>query len=97
MAETYRKSKIEHYLDRLLVRRQALIRQLDLSGLEQSKEFIRGQLSATDMIIWEIAVEFDLTEQLNEGGRLNGSERCAKKSAGADSSAALQDQHAPTN
>lgn len=97
MAETYRKSKIEHYLDRLLVRKQALIRQLELSGLEQSKEFICGQLSATDMIIWEIAVEFDLTDQLNEGGRLNVSERCSKKSVGAHSSATLQNQQTPAN
>ncbi|GAA4837914.1 hypothetical protein GCM10023310_14460 [Paenibacillus vulneris] len=97
MAETYRKSKIEHYLDRLLVRKQALIRQLELHELEQSKEFIRGQLAATDMIIWELAVEFDLTDQLIEGGRGNVSERCAKKSIGAHTSASLQGHSAPTN
>ncbi|WP_282937177.1 hypothetical protein [Paenibacillus sp. RC67] len=97
MAETYRKSKIEHYLDRLLVRKQALIRQLELNELEQCKEFIRGQLSATDMIIWELAVEFDLTDQLIEGGKGNVSERCAKKSVGAHTSTALQDHSTQTN
>ncbi|NHN29343.1 hypothetical protein [Paenibacillus agricola] len=68
MAETYRKSKIEHYLERLQVRKQALTAQLEMQGMEQSQEFIRGQLSATDLIIREIWMEFGLLGQACEGG-----------------------------
>jgi hypothetical protein len=69
MAETYRKSKIEHYLERLQVRKQALTAQLEMQGLEQSKEFICGQLSATDLIIREIWTEFSLNDTAHpEGG-----------------------------
>jgi hypothetical protein len=68
MAETYRKSKIEHYLERLQVRKQALTAQLEMQGMELSKEFIRGQLSATDLIIREIWMEFSLLDHACEGG-----------------------------
>ncbi|MFH5185989.1 hypothetical protein ACHHV8_26950 [Paenibacillus sp. TAB 01] len=78
MPETYRKSKVEHYLERLLIRKQGLIRQLEMSGLEQSCEFIRGQLSATDMIIWEIASEFDFIHMINEGRDGHDSEHRTK-------------------
>lgn len=78
MAETYRKSKIEHYLERLLIRKQGLIRQLELTGLEQSCEFIRGQLSATDMIIWEIASEFDFINLINDGRDVHDCENRTK-------------------
>jgi len=68
MAETYRKSKIEHYLEWLQVRKQALTAQLEMQGMEQSQEFIRGQLSATDLIIREIWMEFRLLDHACEGG-----------------------------
>ncbi|PZE20418.1 hypothetical protein [Paenibacillus xerothermodurans] len=72
MAETYRKSRVEHYLERLEVRRQALKGQLEMSELEPSREFIRGQLSATDLIICEIAAEFGFDKAKEEGGESNG-------------------------
>jgi hypothetical protein len=68
VAETYRKSKIEHYLERLQVRKQALTAQLEMHELDQSQEFIRGQLSATDLIIREIWAEFSLQHASNERG-----------------------------
>jgi hypothetical protein len=37
-----------------------------MQELEQSREFIRGQLSATDLIIREIWAEFNLQEVHNE-------------------------------
>ncbi|TDG00378.1 hypothetical protein [Paenibacillus piri] len=68
MAETYRKSKIEHYLERLQVRKRSLMSQLEMTELKQSREFICGQLSATDLIIMEITVEFGLADINDEGG-----------------------------
>ncbi|MEK3725154.1 hypothetical protein [Paenibacillus sp. FSL H8-0034] len=78
MAETYRKSKIEHYLEFLQVRKQALTAQLEMQGLEISKEFICGQLSATDLIIREISMEFGLNENHTEGGDDHVSKTCSK-------------------
>lgn len=68
MAETYRKSKIEHYLERLQVRKKALTAQLEMQELEQSREFICGELSAIDLIIREILTEFSLLDANHEGG-----------------------------
>lgn len=78
MAETYRKSKIEHYLERLQVRKQALMSQLEMTELENSREFICGQLSATDLIILEITVEFGLGNMKSEGGEANDRESGSK-------------------
>jgi hypothetical protein len=74
MAETYRKSKIEHYLERLQVRKQSLMSQLEMSELECSREFICGQLSATDLIILEISVEFGLGNCKSEGREVDDRE-----------------------
>ncbi|SFL12045.1 hypothetical protein SAMN03159341_103332 [Paenibacillus sp. 1_12] len=78
MAETYRKSKVEHYLERLQVRKDALTAQLEMQGLEISKEFICGQLSATDLIIREIWMEFGLNETNTQGGDDDVNKTCSK-------------------
>ncbi|MDF2961147.1 MAG: hypothetical protein K0S39_2882 [Paenibacillus sp.] len=78
MAETYRKSKVEHYLERLQVRKQSLMSQLEMAELENSREFICGQLSAIDLIILEISVEFGFVNVKNEGGEANDRE-CTPK------------------
>ncbi|MFD0676443.1 MULTISPECIES: hypothetical protein [unclassified Paenibacillus] len=78
MAETYRKSKIEHYLERLQVRKQSLMNQMDMTELENSREFNCGQLSAIDLIILEITVEFGLGNTKNEGGEADDRE-CSPK------------------
>jgi hypothetical protein len=79
MAETYRKSRVEHYLERLEVRKQALKHQLEMSELESSREFICGQLSATDLIIREIAAEFGFVGEIKQGGDANGGKSIPKQ------------------
>lgn len=62
MAETYRKSKVEHYVSRLLLRKNALKRQVEQAEFMEMKDFLRGQLAAIDLIIDELNAEFGLDE-----------------------------------
>ncbi|WP_141334433.1 hypothetical protein [Paenibacillus sp. tmac-D7] len=62
MAETYRKSKVEHYVSRLLLRKNALKRQVEQAEFVEMKDFFRGQLAAIDLIIDELTAEFALEE-----------------------------------
>ncbi len=39
MAETYRKSKVEHYVSRLLLRKNALKRQVEQAEFVEMKDF----------------------------------------------------------
>ncbi|WNQ09847.1 hypothetical protein MJA45_19760 [Paenibacillus aurantius] len=60
MAETYRKTKIEHYAARLEHRKAILKEQLASEEFEDMKQFLKGQLSAVDMIHKEIIAEFEI-------------------------------------
>ncbi|WP_284644584.1 hypothetical protein [Paenibacillus silviterrae] len=62
MPETYRKSKVEHYVARLALRKNALRRQLEQEEFSEMKDFLKGQLSAIDLIIDELNAEFALCE-----------------------------------
>lgn len=69
MAETYRKSKVEHYVSRLTLRKKALKRQMEQAEFAEMRDFLQGQLSAIDLIIDELNAEFALCEaqSTNEG------------------------------
>ncbi|WP_438449085.1 hypothetical protein [Gorillibacterium sp. sgz5001074] len=60
MAETYRKSKVEYYLARLELRKNVLTEQLDKHGFEDKHDFIQGQISALELVVKEIKLEFEL-------------------------------------
>jgi hypothetical protein len=70
MAETYRKSKVEHYVSRLMLRKKALKRQMEQAEFAEKRDFLQGQLSAIDLIIDELNAEFALCEAHSdhEGG-----------------------------
>jgi hypothetical protein len=60
MAETFRKSKVEHYISMLTLRRDTLKQQLERAEFDGQREYLQGQLSAIDLIVNEIASEFAL-------------------------------------
>lgn len=62
MAETYRKAKIEHFYERLLIRRGTLKKQLELAEYSEERSMIKGQMLAIDLIINEIAAEFEIVQ-----------------------------------
>lgn len=62
MAETYRKSKVEYFLARLELRMNVLTEQLEKRGFEDKRDFIQGQISALELVIQEIKLEFELLD-----------------------------------
>jgi len=62
MAETYRKSKVEHYLSMLVLRKQTLLKQLESEQFANKRDYLQGQLSAIELIVSEIQAEFGLSE-----------------------------------
>lgn len=63
MAETFRKRKIENFLQRLSVRKMILQQQLQRKEIQSAEQFVEGQLSAVDAIIQELSHEFDFEYQ----------------------------------
>lgn len=66
MAETFRRGKLETYLDRLRVREAALRAQLAQTEFAGTEPFLQGELSAIDVVIRELKTEFDLDTPLAE-------------------------------
>lgn len=60
MAETYRKSKILNYINLLTVRKRSLLNQLSQKEFEDNANFLKGQLSAIELVLDELADEFEL-------------------------------------
>mgnify|MGYP000557152116 CR=1 FL=1 len=60
MAETFRRRKIENFLEKLSVRRMILQNQLQRKEIHSAEQFVEGQLSAVDAIIQELSHEFDV-------------------------------------
>jgi hypothetical protein len=60
MAETYRKAKILNYINLLTVRKRSLLNQLLQKEFEENADFLKGQLSAIELILDELADEFEL-------------------------------------
>jgi len=58
VAETFRKSKIEHYLTALALRRLTLKQQLEREEYAGIRDYLRGQLCAIDLIVNELSSEF---------------------------------------
>ncbi len=73
MAETFRKSKVEHYIAMLALRRDTLKQQLERSEFDGQREYLQGQLSAIDLIVNEIASEFAL-DPSQQKSKSNGEE-----------------------
>jgi transposase-like protein len=60
MAQTFRKSKIENYVQKLRVRKAVLKNQLEQVEFSDNKESILGKLMATDLIMEELKAEFNV-------------------------------------
>jgi len=60
MAEIYRKSKILNYINLLTVRKRSLLNQLLQKEFEDNANFLKGQLSAIELVLDELADEFEL-------------------------------------
>ncbi|WP_019533559.1 hypothetical protein [Paenibacillus ginsengihumi] len=63
MAETYRKAKIEDFLERLVIRKKTLQHQCSSAEFKEQQHFLAGQKAAIDLIISELCLEFDLKEE----------------------------------
>lgn len=62
MAETYRKSKVESFCQRLEVRIRILRSHLKQTDLSDKHDFLQGQLTALELVLQEINVEFELAQ-----------------------------------
>jgi hypothetical protein len=62
MAETYRKSKIEHYAATLQLRKKTIKLQIEQEEFKGMRDYLQGQLSAIDLIVNELQAEFQLDE-----------------------------------
>jgi hypothetical protein len=60
MAETYRKSKVEHYVATLTLRKKTIKQQIEQAELKNMRDYLKGQLTAIDLIVNELQAEFDL-------------------------------------
>lgn len=60
MAETFRKGKIEEYITKLRVRKSVLKNQLEQKEFADRKEFILGEIKATELILEELKEEFGI-------------------------------------
>lgn len=63
MAETYRKSKVESFCQRLEVRIRILRSHLKQTDLSDKHDFLQGQLTALELVLQELNVEFELNQQ----------------------------------
>ncbi len=75
MGETFRRRKIENFLQSLSVRKMILQQQLQRKEIQSAEQFLEGQLSAVDTIIQELSHEFDIEYQQisgldNKGGEI---------------------------
>lgn len=61
MAETLRKRKIEEFALRLHTRKRILADQLRLEVMQESRQFLQGELSAVDEILRQLTTEFNLS------------------------------------
>ncbi len=62
MAETYRKSKVESFCQRLEVRIRILRSHLKQTDLSDKHDFLQGQLTALELVLQELNVEFVLSQ-----------------------------------
>lgn len=60
MAETYRRAKIEDYINRLKLRKEILIRQVSQNELVCLRENLTGQIQSIDFILNELIKEFNI-------------------------------------
>lgn len=60
MALTFRRAKIEDYLHRLWVRKAVLKNQLEQEEFKSLEQYIKGEIKALDLIIKELADEFNI-------------------------------------
>lgn len=60
MAETFRKGRIVDVITKLRVRKGILTNQLEQEEFKDLEQHIKGQISAVDTIIQELAHEFDV-------------------------------------
>lgn len=60
MAQTFRKSKIKNYVQKLRIRKAVLKSQLQQDEFISSKESILGELKATQLIMEELKTEFNI-------------------------------------
>jgi len=76
MAETFRKSKVEHYVAMLALRRDTLKHQLERTEFDGMRDYLQGQLSAIDLIVNELSSEFAL-DPVDPKPKSNGEEPSA--------------------
>lgn len=69
-AQTFRRGRATAFLDKLMVQRSTLQRQLNETELEPIKQVICGELKATETIIEEFIHMFQLHEVLSEDKKI---------------------------
>lgn len=65
MSDPSTAQKISKFVHRLRTRRQVLVNQLNLREMQDSRQFLQGELSAIDAILQEMIEEFDLSSALS--------------------------------
>lgn len=62
MAETFRKAKIEHYLERLRNRKLLLKSQIGQPEFDELRSYFQGQITVLEEVISELEEEFGMKE-----------------------------------
>lgn len=62
-AQTFRRGRALHFLERLELRRQTLVSQLEESAFESIRPVVAGELKAVDAIMQEFIQVFELHEK----------------------------------
>ena len=65
-AKTFRRARALAFLERLIIKREALKKQLETSELQTLHPSIVGELKAVEMIIAEYIEQFELHEALQQ-------------------------------
>ncbi|WP_206023682.1 hypothetical protein [Saccharibacillus alkalitolerans] len=68
-AQTFRRGRALHFLERLELRRSTLAAQLEESAFESIRPVIAGELKAVDAIMQEFVQVFELHEKPEKRGR----------------------------
>lgn len=59
---TYRRGKMVEVVQRLIWRKELLIRQLEQPEFQEIRQNVIGQIQALDLVIWELMKEFEITD-----------------------------------
>lgn len=93
-AQTFRRGRALHFLERLELRRRTLAAQLEEHAFESIRPVIAGELKAVDAVLQEFVQVFELHEK-PECGKRHADERRREKEGGREKESSAGEQLDP--